>query len=66
MLRSKISHYENETGSKYFPKKIQEYIPLVMDEEELKVINFKIQDMLFKNSSNEEVINYMNSKFFLK
>jgi hypothetical protein len=35
-FRYKISHYENETGSKYFPKKIQEYIPLVMDEEELK------------------------------
>ena len=35
-FRYKISHYENETGSKYFPKKIQEYNPLVLDEEELK------------------------------
>ncbi len=32
----KISLYENEAGSKYFPKKIQEYIPLVIDGEELK------------------------------
>ncbi len=35
-FRYKISHYENDTGSKYFPKKIQEYIPLVLDGEELK------------------------------
>lgn len=35
-FRYKISHYENETGSKFFPKKIQEYIPLIMNEEELK------------------------------
>ncbi len=35
-FRYKISHYENKTGSKYFPKKIQEYIPLVLDGEELK------------------------------
>jgi hypothetical protein len=35
-FRYKISHYEIEIGSKYFPKKIQEYIPLVLDGEKLK------------------------------
>ena len=35
-FKYKISHYENEAGSKYFPKKIQEYVPLVLNEEELK------------------------------
>jgi len=33
-----------------------------MDEEELKIINSKLQDMLFKKSTNEDVVNYMNSK----
>ena len=35
-FRYEISHHKNETGSKYFPKKIQEYIPLVLNEDELK------------------------------
>ena len=35
-FRYKISRYENEKGSKYFPKRIQQYIPLVLDGEELK------------------------------
>ena len=38
-FRYRISHYENEVGSIFFPKKIQEYIPLVMDEGELKKYN---------------------------
>lgn len=38
-FRYKISHYENPVGSVFFPKKIQEYIPLVMDEAELKRYN---------------------------
>lgn len=38
-FRYRISHYENEVGSEFFPKKIQEYIPLVMDDGELKRYN---------------------------
>lgn len=38
-FRYKISHYENPVGSIYFPKKIQEYIPLVMNAEELARYN---------------------------
>ena len=33
----KISHYENPPTSEFFPEKIQEYIPLVMDDEELQL-----------------------------
>jgi hypothetical protein len=36
-FRFKISHYENSPTSEFFPEKIQEYVPLVMDEEELKI-----------------------------
>jgi len=32
-FRYKISHFDNQTGWKYFPKEIQEYFPLVLDEE---------------------------------
>ena len=30
----KISHYENQSGDEYFPEKIEEYVPLLMTEEE--------------------------------
>lgn len=33
----KISHYENPPTSEFFPEKIQEYVPLVMDDEELQL-----------------------------
>ena len=33
----KISFYENQSDDEYFPEKIEEYVPLVMDEEEQKL-----------------------------
>jgi hypothetical protein len=33
-----------------------------MDEEEIKIVNSKVQDMLFKKANHEDVINYLDSK----
>lgn len=34
-FKYKISHYENKVGSEFFPKKIEEYVPFVMNDDEL-------------------------------
>lgn len=35
-FKYKISHYENKVGSEFFPEKIEEYVPFVMNQDELK------------------------------
>lgn len=35
-FKYKISHYENKVGSEFFPEKIEEYVPFIMNEDELK------------------------------
>lgn len=34
-FKYKISHYENTVGSEFFPEKIEEYVPFVMNDDEL-------------------------------
>jgi predicted RNA methylase len=35
-FKYKISHYENNVGSEFFPEKIEEYVPFVMNDDELE------------------------------
>lgn len=35
-FKYKISHYENEVGSEFFPEKIELFVPFVMNDEELQ------------------------------
>lgn len=34
-FKYKISHYENKVGSEFFPEKIEEYVPFIMNDDEL-------------------------------
>lgn len=63
-FRYRISHYENEVGSIFFPKKIQEYIPLVMDEGELKKYNdFEKGNLdVLEDETLEEVVGFNKIK----
>ena len=65
-FKYKISHYENEVGSEFFPKKIEQYIPFIMNENEIKLyedfqkgnldvlINPNLEDIKFGSAKSDK------------
>jgi len=62
-FKYKISHYENEVGSEFFPTKIEKYVPIIMNEEEQQTYNkFEKGDTSVLDDENLEDIRMQATK----
>lgn len=71
-FKFKISHYENKVGSEFFPEKIEEYVPFVMNESELSryedfqkgnlevLLNPDLEDIKMEATSKESFTGFYN------
>jgi predicted RNA methylase len=62
-FKYKISHYENEVGSEFFPEKFEEYVPFIMNDDELdKYKDFEKGNLEVLTDPELEDIKFENAK----